>query len=254
MRGLTLGDPALVGRPAAVGGVTPMFWLDASDAASITASSGAVSQWNDKSASGLNVVQATGTAKPSTGAATVNGLNVIRFDGGDVLTHTGTTGLNVGAVTVLIVARQNVDATGTGLLSVHASAGNDWNSANAFVLETGDNANLFTAARSTTFPSIAGAGVSPLRIYAVRMSSAGLMEVWSNGGTAVSATGGSSFGVANGGIVVGGRFLSGAVAGTNRINGDIGEIRVFGSVLSNADLNAVGDELATKWGLTWTAV
>jgi hypothetical protein len=60
-------------------------WWDASDTSTITASSGSVSQWNDKSSNGRNVSQGSGAAQPTTGASTRNGLNVLDFDGGDFL-------------------------------------------------------------------------------------------------------------------------------------------------------------------------
>lgn len=60
-------------------------WWDASDASSITQSSGAVSQWADKSGNSKHLAQSTGSAKPTTGAVTQNGLNVLSFDGGDAL-------------------------------------------------------------------------------------------------------------------------------------------------------------------------
>ena len=63
----------------------PMVWFDAADASTITSSSGAVSQWDDKSGNGRHVTQATAAAKPTTGANTQNGLNVLTFDGGDKL-------------------------------------------------------------------------------------------------------------------------------------------------------------------------
>lgn len=56
-------------------------WYDASDAASITSSGGAVSQWNDKSGNGHHLTQSTSNLKPTTGTRTLNGLNVIDFDG-----------------------------------------------------------------------------------------------------------------------------------------------------------------------------
>lgn len=59
------------------------LWLDASDAATITETAGAVSQWNDKSGNSRNYVQATGAKQPMTGTATINGLNAIQFDGVD---------------------------------------------------------------------------------------------------------------------------------------------------------------------------
>lgn len=54
-------------------------WYDASNAASITSSGGAVSQWNDLSGNGYHLVQGTGANQPITGTTTINGLNVIVF-------------------------------------------------------------------------------------------------------------------------------------------------------------------------------
>jgi hypothetical protein len=61
--------------------LNPTIWLDASDTGTITESGGSVSQWDDKSTNGLDVTQATGTAQPKTGTRTINGLNVLDFDG-----------------------------------------------------------------------------------------------------------------------------------------------------------------------------
>ena len=61
------------------------LWLDASDSSTITASSGSVSLWADKSGNGNNATQGTGSAQPTTGVNTANGKNVLNFDGGDTL-------------------------------------------------------------------------------------------------------------------------------------------------------------------------
>lgn len=76
-------------RVSAIGGVgfSPLAlpgliaWHDASDAATITSSGGAVSQWDDKSGRGNHLAQATAANQPTTGTLTINGLNVIDFDG-----------------------------------------------------------------------------------------------------------------------------------------------------------------------------
>ena len=60
---------------------SPSLWLDASDATTIIATGGNVSQWNDKSGSGYHLVQPTGTRLPRTGSRTINGLNALDFDG-----------------------------------------------------------------------------------------------------------------------------------------------------------------------------
>lgn len=75
---------------AGVGGVavgwTPsdaanlVHWLDASNAASISATGGAVDSWTSLAGTNL-VLAATTTARPTTGATTINGNNVIDFNG-----------------------------------------------------------------------------------------------------------------------------------------------------------------------------
>jgi len=62
--------------------LSPVLWLDASDTSTITESGGAVSQWDSKVGS-YSAVQATAANQPTTGATTVNSLNVLDFDGSD---------------------------------------------------------------------------------------------------------------------------------------------------------------------------
>ena len=60
--------------------LSPKLWLDASDTSTITESGGAVSQWDNKGSLG-NLTQGTAASQPTTGATTLNGLNVIDFAG-----------------------------------------------------------------------------------------------------------------------------------------------------------------------------
>lgn len=71
--------------PTRIGGGNLKLWLDASDTSTITHSSGSVSAWADKSGNGNNATQGTGSSQPTTGVNTINGKNVIAFDGGDQL-------------------------------------------------------------------------------------------------------------------------------------------------------------------------
>ena len=71
--------------PPAGGAWTPAeistaLWLDAADAATITESGGAVSQWNDKSGNSWNATQATGSRQPLLVANELNGKAVLRFN------------------------------------------------------------------------------------------------------------------------------------------------------------------------------
>lgn len=56
-------------------------WWDASDTATITAVSGAVSVWADKSGNGRTLYQGTAANRPATGTRTIGGLNALDFDG-----------------------------------------------------------------------------------------------------------------------------------------------------------------------------
>jgi hypothetical protein len=58
-------------------------WLDAADASTITQSTNVVSTWADKSGNSRNATQSTEIYKPLAGQTTLNGRNVISFDGVD---------------------------------------------------------------------------------------------------------------------------------------------------------------------------
>jgi hypothetical protein len=56
---------------------------DASDLSTISLSGNQVTQWNDKSGNGRHATQGTSTQRPLSGTRTINGLNVLDFDGTD---------------------------------------------------------------------------------------------------------------------------------------------------------------------------
>jgi len=65
--------------------LSPVLWLDASDASTFTFSSGVVvSQWNDKSTGGLHATQGTVGNQPDRDG-TVNGLSTVTFSTGDFM-------------------------------------------------------------------------------------------------------------------------------------------------------------------------
>lgn len=82
---VSLSKPTGTAPPFTPADIDLELWLDASDLATITATGVAVSQLGDKSGKGRNFSQATSTARPSTGTATLNARNVLAFDGNDRL-------------------------------------------------------------------------------------------------------------------------------------------------------------------------
>lgn len=108
MRARVAGPRLASYRPAA-GAFTPasitglVAWWDASDTASITASGGSVSQWNDLSGNAFHLTQGTGANQPTTGTRTQNSLNVIDFDGTSDSMAKTSVGTFVAGITVFTV-------------------------------------------------------------------------------------------------------------------------------------------------------
>jgi hypothetical protein len=65
-------------NPKSIAGL--QLWLDAADSSTITTGTG-VSEWRDKSATGSKWTQGFGNEQPATGTQSINGKNVLVFDG-----------------------------------------------------------------------------------------------------------------------------------------------------------------------------
>jgi len=227
----------------------PQLWLDASDTSTITESGGAVSQWNDKSGNAHNVTQATGAAQPTTNLNTINQKNVLKFDGGDVMS--GPMAVNAGSVTVFVVAKETTEVNFAGLLVLAPSSGSDQTTTNGLVTHAGGLGIIFESQRNASQSVLALSGVSPLGVYVGRFASGGLTESFSNTATAATSTASGTFGNSTTALV-GGRYQSGSISASFRFNGDIGEIIVYSATLTNNQMNSVGYYLSQKWGLIWT--
>ena len=91
------------------------LWLDAADASTITHSSNAVSQWNDKSGNSNHATQGTAANQPTLTASGLNGKSVISFDG--TSDHITSTGLNITqSYSIFLVAKTNNNSTGRDYL------------------------------------------------------------------------------------------------------------------------------------------
>ncbi|MCU0275218.1 MAG: LamG domain-containing protein, partial [Acidimicrobiales bacterium] len=154
--------PTLPWTPANVPGGT-LLWLDAADASTITLTSGAVSEWRDRSTNARHAAQATAASRPTAPAAALNGRTVIRFDGTDDHVIAPLTKTQVGSTfTILHVSRPSVSQTQTGLLQI----ANGLNHTHPFVLQ---QVNGFTLShyvdssyRLTDSNAVGQAGISAL--------------------------------------------------------------------------------------------
>jgi hypothetical protein len=95
--------------------LTVAAWYDASDPSTITASSGLVSQWNDKSVNGFDLV-GSGIYKPTTGTRTQNGMNVLDFIPNNYIVSNGT--FTIGTVGITVFAAFNRDSGNTQMFDI----------------------------------------------------------------------------------------------------------------------------------------
>lgn len=230
------------------------------DAAAIAAfvggGSGYVTTWYDQSGNGYNAVQTTAANQPLYVASNINSLPALRFDGTDYLAES-TFVMDLRARTFFVVARQTVDDAYAGILSILPAAGNDNDRADALILQvnlsTSDRPRLSGSTSSDyvlTGPTVTG--VMPLAIYCERKAPGGTGRLYKDGGveTGTDATYTEFASASGGGLLVGGRYLSGAIDASYRLQGDIAEIVIVQGELSVADSNLIGNDLE-RFGTTW---
>lgn len=218
--------------------LSPALWLDASDTSTITASSGAVSQWNDKSGNGRNVSQGTAANQPTTGAVTQNGLNVLSFDGGDFMTGTnGVTG-NVN-LTVFAVAKITDGGTTRAIAFLGSTTTN-----NGLGFGYHRPSDTYTAfiwgAANESRQSSPTLGV--FRQFAVTKIASGNLQLYINGvgQTAVASV---TTNLSNS------MQIGRAAASTLPFQGQLAELICYPSVLSAADMQQVDTYLNAKWAV-----
>jgi hypothetical protein len=244
--------------PQPVAGYT--VWLDASDTGTITSSGGDVSQWSDKSVNARNFTQSSATAKPKTGTRTLNGKNVIDFDGSnDFLSCPSSTALfnyfhNSTGATLFTVGI--VDDTAANKMILSNSGGAVTDVGFRFRISSAERDNLIirnaagtnAAADQDNITLSSGSGFYLTNKY--------------DGGNATAA---NRLKISlNGGAFLGDNTLANAPSETNAAddlhlgikanltfpwNGAFGEIIMYSGILSNDDIAHNQAYLAAKWGI-----
>ena len=218
------------------------LWLDASDATTITESSGSVSQWDDRSGNGKHVTQAIASAQPTYSATGLNGLPTLSFDGADdtMATIAATMPTGNSARSMFVVYQPQVTS------SSHSIAGqsltgtsNSW-----FMLQFRDDA-------VTGDPYFAGFA-NDLTDNQAPTTTAKIGAVTYDGTTVTLFKAGSQ--IAQGSKTLNtntGIFRIGSSSGNSEFaNMLFSEAVVVDSSLSLADRQRVEGYLAHKWGLT----
>jgi hypothetical protein len=255
--GLALGQP--FSRSVAGGGAAPppfdptqiaglQAWYDTSDNSTYTFSSGSsVSQHRDKSGQLHHQNQNTVASQPFRDGVR-NGLPTNRYLGGRHTRYLGTTNINVGACTIFMVMVQGTDANYLGIMSIHATGTQAEGADNASLLiQTALNTDYVNVSRMSSSANILGSGAFPYGLYSCMFRVDGSTDAWKDSvktpGTVPQAT---TYGAADGGIILGERLYLGALSGSP-YNGELAEIVIYNTELSAINFAKVELYLRTKW-------
>jgi hypothetical protein len=234
--------------------LSPDLWLDAADTNTITASGSPlrVSQINDKSGNGRNLVQSNGADQPVSGATTINGLNVLDFTGGRRLARTGDAILqNVAGGTAFVVVRGTYSTPDPGAALVFITANNATGTARLFL--TANTTEIRAAGRRLDADSfqLVSSGASTNNItYLVGgvfdYANADL-RVRRNG---VSTTRSGGFQTAGNTSNTTSRILLGASdIGTLAYTGSVAEVIVLSRVATASEISLTEQYLNSKWAV-----
>jgi len=215
------------------------LWLDASDETTITESSGAVSQWDDKSGNANHVSNGTAAEQPTTGTRTINSLNALDFDGGDVLEASPGVGITGSSNRTMIAVFEPDSVGNEPFMSLGANT----------------SLNLF---RIQSEISVRHNGANVIFDTAMTVSAPGIVSVIQDGSTVIDVSAwldGVSLGVSSSfgdalTLDTTDRVDIGGANGAGEANGAIAEVLVYDSALSTTDREAVEAWLAQKWNIT----
>jgi hypothetical protein len=236
--------------PPAITGL--VAWWDFSDATKLYTDAGVtlvttdgdlIYQANDKSGVGNHAVQTVLATRPSYKTARINSLSTALNALGKGMNVPNAFGA-LTAATRFYVAKAALDppaAASTSMMCNFGSSGSDDHTP----FSDGVVYDGFGSTTRRTVGNLAPSLASP-RVF-VTVSAAADWRYWVDGGAPVFSTGVNTVGwdpAPNLGIFHG---------ANQSYVGDMAEAIIYNSKLSLADINQVGQYLATKWGTTWTA-
>ena len=230
-------------------------WYDASDTATITVTSGSVTQWSDKSGGGHHLAQSAGSTAPVSGTRSQNGLNMIDFDGtNDYLFRHGSISFPRDTWTVFAVLVGDATTDNKRFCAIHTSGtgSGGWDFAGNGIIpfHAGTSANILTSTTASVDASLTGTGATPVDVYTVRKAagtgSGNLVLMRGLGVATGTATTTMSGGANLTHFTVGAGWIGGVA---EYVNGAFGELIFYGATLSDSDRDAVIGYLKTKWGV-----
>ena len=229
-----------------------VLWLDASDATTITQSSGNISQWRDKSTSALT---ATGVSNPQYVTNVQNGFPGISFDGSTQYFNLGNN-LNMGTNQLYIFIVSKFNSTADGAIIGKSLYGSQ--AARYSLLRSGALIPLIEAGGGAVNNSGLNSDTSTSARLLNMAWDRSTINLYQNGTSVFSVSLSDTSNLTNGNSLLIGAYQNGSggvppVAGVY-MNGYIHEILMYltptGSPLGNTARQQIESYLAQKWGLT----
>lgn len=210
------------------------LWLDASDSATLVSSSGRISQWSDKSGNARHATQATGARQPKTTANAQNGRDVVEYDPASnsyqVLSFSQLTSLGH----VFFVAKKNNVNESSVILDDEtkdfrgvvygADAGSNFLVQGLAPINSGATRNAWHIAEIATDGTNATLGIDAVRVTAADSDRYSVDRI--------------------------GMYNNPPYANQYSFRGQIAELVISSSVLSQTNREKMEGYLAHKWGLT----
>jgi len=216
-------------------------WLKADALALVDADP--VASWTDSSGNSNSPVQATGAAKPTYKTNIINGLPVVRFDGGDRLAMPDETQFDIATSTIFAVFKRTSGTSGTVMSKNTTGTGGAGRrklqiattSTSLYYASGADGANIAVTATPSNW-----------NMFGVVTRGDSDHSIFLNGvqTDSVAALGDST--TNNAAMEIGAAFSNGAEAFT----GDIAEIIVYNAPLGLLQIVGIENYLAAKYNLT----
>ena len=213
-------------------------WLAAADT-TILQSGGYVSQWTDKSGNSYNAVQLTQASKPIYVTNIINGKSILRFDGVDDYLDMGNLFSINNNLTFFVVFNTQNNSLRQSIFSQNDAA-------NAFQLELGRNPKERMAQISGSSDAVAiasGAVNNQFELFTYRRSGPGATHAFFWNGQSLTLTSNLTNNFSGNGV----KNIGRRTPLSQQFKGDIAEIIIYGSTLSETDRTNVESYLWQKY-------
>lgn len=229
--------------------INPLAWFDATDAATITHSSGAVSQWSSKNGSS-HMLQGTAARRPMTGTATINGLNTIAFDGTDDALKTAANPFGSEIKDGMIMLVTNIGTISNSVLFSLSGSGSNATAMRWQAEAPWGNGSIAfdngAASGTRRVSGTSGWSADEIKLLGFYGSlTANVQQVWESGAL--------KFGDSSGHTVLTASGMALGYDGVGRFdNCTMGEVLILNRVVGNENRQRLEGYLAHKWGLAST--